>query len=88
MSIQFASDSTDPFPSALCRQTDPEIFFPEKGGTCAPAKKIRAACVHSQDDNPCLEDALVQGGERFGVRGGKTERERRKILQARAKAAK
>jgi len=86
MSVQFASDSTDPFPSALCAQTDPELFFPEKGGSARPAKKICAACIHSQDGNPCLEEALAQGA-RFGVRGGKTERERRKIMQLRAKAS-
>ena len=85
MSVQFASDSTDPFPSALCAQTDSELFFPEKGGSCKLAKSICAACIHSQGDNPCLEDALVQGVS-FGVRGGKTERERRKIMQLRRAA--
>ena len=85
MSLQFASDETDPFPSALCAQTDPELFFPEKGGSARAAKKICAACVHSQDGNPCLEEALAQK-ESYGVRGGKTERERRRIMQLRRAA--
>ena len=42
---------------ALCAQTDPEAFFPEKGGSTRDAKKVCGACnVRSQ----CLEYALVQ----------------------------
>lgn len=65
---------------ALCAQTDPEVFFPEKGGSPRDAKKICASCdVRSE----CLEYALVTN-ERFGVWGGLSERERRK-LKLRAK---
>ena len=60
---------------ALCAQTDPEAFFPEKGGSTRDAKKICASCeVRSQ----CLEYAL-QNDERFGIWGGLSERERRKL---------
>lgn len=60
----------------LCRQVDPELFFPEKGqDTTKAAKRVCAECpVLAQ----CLEQALIKG-ERFGVWGGKTERERRKL---------
>ncbi|WP_200936693.1 WhiB family transcriptional regulator [Frigoribacterium sp. Leaf186] len=60
---------------SLCAQTDPEAFFPEKGGSTRDAKKICASCdVRAQ----CLEYAL-QNDERFGIWGGLSERERRKL---------
>ena len=60
---------------ALCAQTDPEAFFPEKGGSTRDAKKICTTCeVRSE----CLEYAL-QNDERFGIWGGLSERERRKL---------
>jgi WhiB family redox-sensing transcriptional regulator len=60
---------------SLCAQTDPEAFFPEKGGSTRDAKKICSSCeVRSQ----CLEYALAND-ERFGIWGGLSERERRKL---------
>ena len=60
---------------SLCAQTDPEAFFPEKGGSTRDAKKICASCdVRAQ----FLEYAL-QNDERFGIWGGLSERERRKL---------
>lgn len=60
---------------ALCAQTDPEAFFPEKGGSTRDAKRICTTCdVRSE----CLEYAL-QNDERFGIWGGLSERERRKL---------
>lgn len=60
---------------ALCAQTDPEAFFPEKGGSTRDAKKVCAACnVRSE----CLEYAL-SNDERFGIWGGLSERERRRL---------
>jgi WhiB family redox-sensing transcriptional regulator len=60
---------------ALCAQTDPEAFFPEKGGSTRDAKKVCAACnVRSQ----CLEYAL-SNDERFGIWGGLSERDRRRL---------
>ena len=60
---------------ALCAQTDPEAFFPEKGGSTRDAKRICASCdVRDQ----CLEYAL-QNDERFGIWGGLSERERRRL---------
>ncbi len=60
---------------ALCAQTDPEAFFPEKGGSTRDAKRICASCdVRAQ----CLEYAL-HNDERFGIWGGLSERERRKL---------
>jgi len=60
---------------ALCAQTDPEAFFPEKGGSTREAKRICSTCeVRSE----CLEYAL-EHDERFGIWGGLSERERRRI---------
>lgn len=60
---------------ALCAQTDPEAFFPEKGGSTREAKKVCSGCeVKAQ----CLEYAL-ENDERFGIWGGLSERERRKL---------
>lgn len=60
---------------SLCAQTDPEAFFPEKGGSTREAKKICASCEVRQQ---CLDYALAND-ERFGIWGGLSERERRKL---------
>jgi WhiB family transcriptional regulator, redox-sensing transcriptional regulator len=60
---------------ALCAQTDPEAFFPEKGGSTRDAKKV---CVSCEVRGDCLEYAL-EHDERFGIWGGLSERERRKF---------
>lgn len=62
---------------ALCAQTDPEAFFPERGGSTKEAKAVCRRCPVTQ---PCLEAALASG-ERFGVYGGLSERERRALLE-------
>lgn len=60
---------------ALCAQTDPEAFFPEKGGSTRDAKKVCSACTVRSE---CLEYALAND-ERFGIWGGLSERERRRL---------
>jgi WhiB family transcriptional regulator, redox-sensing transcriptional regulator len=60
---------------ALCAQTDPEAFFPEKGGSTREAKRVCLTCDVRGD---CLEYALMND-ERFGIWGGLSERERRKL---------
>ncbi|BBE22085.1 hypothetical protein MN0502_09680 [Arthrobacter sp. MN05-02] len=60
---------------ALCAQTDPEAFFPEKGGSTRDAKKVCGACMVKSE---CLEYAL-ENDERFGIWGGLSERERRRL---------
>jgi WhiB family transcriptional regulator, redox-sensing transcriptional regulator len=63
---------------ALCAETDPEAFFPEKGGSTREAKRICSGCeVRAQ----CLEYALAHD-ERFGIWGGLSERERRRLKRA------
>lgn len=60
---------------ALCAETDPESFFPEKGGSTRDAKKVCMACEVRID---CLDYAL-ENDERFGIWGGLSERERRRL---------
>lgn len=60
---------------ALCAQTDPEAFFPEKGGSTREAKRICQACPVRDE---CLEFAL-ENDERFGIWGGLSDRERRRL---------
>jgi WhiB family redox-sensing transcriptional regulator len=60
---------------ALCAQTDPEAFFPEKGGSTREAKRV---CLTCDVRGECLEYALAND-ERFGIWGGLSERERRKL---------
>lgn len=60
---------------ALCAQTDPEAFFPEKGGSTREAKKV---CTQCEVRAECLDYALAHD-ERFGIWGGLSERERRKL---------
>ena len=60
---------------ALCAQTDPEAFFPEKGGSTREAKKICQQCDVKAE---CLDYALAND-ERFGIWGGLSERERRRL---------
>ena len=60
---------------ALCSQTDPEAFFPEKGGSTREAKRV---CLGCEVRRECLEYALTHD-ERFGIWGGLSERERRRV---------
>lgn len=67
---------------ALCAETDPESFFPEKGGSTRDAKQT---CRRCEVQDECLEYAL-ENDERFGVWGGLSERERRKLRHQREAA--
>lgn len=60
---------------ALCAETDPEIFFPEKGGSVRDPKRVCARCEVRAE---CLEYAM-DTGQPYGVWGGLTERERRRL---------
>ncbi|MFR9729485.1 WhiB family transcriptional regulator [Saccharopolyspora sp. MS10] len=72
------------FGSALCAQTDPDAFFPEKGQSGRLAKRICASCEVREQ---CLRYALDRG-EHSGIWGGLNESERRELrVAARAGAA-
>jgi WhiB family transcriptional regulator, redox-sensing transcriptional regulator len=65
---------------APCGQTDLEAFFPGKGGSVREAKRVCASCDVKER---CLEYAM-KNDERFGVWGGLSERDRRKLRRERA----
>lgn len=70
---------------ALCAETDPEAFFPEKGGSTQTAKKICARCDVRED---CLEYALQRERDGHfvqGVWGGKSRIERQLMRGKRTK---
>lgn len=62
-----------------CRGADPALWFPERGQSCVEAKTICAGCPVRGE---CLDFALDLG-EKFGIWGGKSERERRRMRPAR-----
>lgn len=62
-----------------CRGVDPNIFFPERGESCVEAKAICAGCPVRGE---CLDYALDLG-EKFGIWGGTSERERRRMRPTR-----
>ncbi len=67
---------------ANCMGVDPDLFFPERGASTREAKEVCRGCVVRED---CLEYALANG-EKFGIWGGMSERERRRVRRARALA--
>ncbi len=74
--IDVADDAQEDWQErALCAQTDPEAFFPEKGGSTREAKRICSGCEVRAE---CLDYALAHD-ERFGIWGGLSERERRRL---------
>ncbi len=65
-------------PRALCLGSDNSIFFTARGESVKPAKAICQDCAASKD---CLDYAM-ENVEKFGIWGGKSERERRKLRAA------
>lgn len=64
---------------AACRGADPQLFFPERSwdskDQVAEAKQICASCPVRED---CLDRALADN-EQWGVWGGLTQSERRRL---------
>lgn len=67
-----------------CLGVDPDLFFPERGASTKEAKAVCKGCMVREE---CLEYAL-QGGEKFGIWGGLSERERRRVRRQRSIARK
>ena len=59
---------------ARCVEVDPELHFPDKGHSTAPAKRVCMACEVRAE---CLAYAL-EHGERHGVWGGLSYPQRRR----------
>ena len=65
---------------ANCLGVDPDLFFPERGASTKEAKSVCGGCEVKME---CLEYAL-RHGEKFGIWGGLSERERRRVRRQRA----
>ena len=63
------------YEQAACLGKNADCFFPEKGGSTREAKRICQTCDVRME---CLEYALAND-ERFGIWGGMSERERRRL---------
>jgi hypothetical protein len=84
---------------AECTQpgTDPEMFYPTRGGANRRTKEALALCASCIVREKCLEEALAyESGEiptdqaraeAHGVRGGMTEKARRGLLHQRLRDA-
>lgn len=65
--------------NGACAGTDPEMFYPGRGESTREAKAVCAQCG-ARDE--CLDHALANN-ERFGVWGGTSERQRRRLRRTR-----
>lgn len=74
--LRQGADEEDWQERALCAQVDPDAWFPEKGGSTREAKRICQGCDVRAE---CLEYALANT-IRYGIWGGMSERERRKLI--------
>lgn len=72
------------FDLGACRGLDAAIFYPDEDDDAAVAKSVCETC-HVRSE--CLEHALSVR-EKAGVWGGATERDRRRIIRQRRRAAK
>ena len=63
----------------LCRQVDPDLFYPAKGDSAEPAKSI---CLLCEVRPQCLKESLERD-ERHGVWGGLSENERDRLVTGR-----
>lgn len=66
-----------------CRGADADLFFPERGASTRRAKAICDGCSVQVE---CLDYALSHG-EKFGIWGGLSERERRRVRRERSLAS-
>lgn len=64
--------------SANCATTDPEVMFPEKGGSIKMAKRVCAECLVVDD---CLTSSLIERDYSHGVRGGMSSRQRKQYAE-------
>ncbi|WP_406056284.1 WhiB family transcriptional regulator [Streptomyces sp. NBC_01077] len=92
-----ASGMPTPLPGAgtnwrtrgLCRDEDPELFFPD---TAADRRAALAVCARCPVRERCLAEALAEEGGRnthgrHGIRGGTTPTGRQKLHSRTAKTA-
>jgi WhiB family redox-sensing transcriptional regulator len=62
---------------ARCKETDPEVFFPERGDSTLDTQLAKRICFKCEVRVECLQYA-VDNQERHGIWGGLDEKSRRK----------
>ncbi len=77
--ITFLTDRPAWRDRAQCRGVDPDLFFPETGEPGTEAKRVCWGCAVREE---CLAYAL-DNREKFGVWGGLSEAERRRMRSRR-----
>jgi hypothetical protein len=79
-----AAPDTDWMEYGLCRQTDPNLFFPEGRGAAIAiqTEQAKSVCNQCPVRSRCLDWAL-DTGQYAGVWGGLAEDERRALLRSR-----
>ncbi len=73
------TDTSPWWERAACKGIDIKVFYPQRGN---PAKKAKRICATCPVLNTCRAYALM-AGERVGIWGGLSEKERRLIRAAR-----
>ena len=68
---------------ALCAQVDPELWFPASG---QPNRKAKLVCSWCDAQADCLAFAL-RANEQYGVWGGLSPEERRRLRRRQREAA-
>lgn len=68
---------------ARCKGRNSAVFYPQRG---VPTASARALCKECPVKAECLSYAL-ENDERFGIWGGLSERERRKLQRERRRIA-
>lgn len=82
--LEGPEESENPWAGALCAETDPEAFFPEKGESSHEAKRVCASGCPIRDF--CLEFAL-SNKEEYGIWGGMSAVERKRLIQRTTKTS-
>ena len=77
--LAISDDALDWQVSAACKGSDANLFFPERGASTRVAKAICRECAVRDE---CL-DFAIDTGEKFGIWGGMSERERRRVKSER-----
>ncbi|MFT4616381.1 MAG: WhiB family redox-sensing transcriptional regulator [Minisyncoccia bacterium] len=87
-SITLGAAETDWRDDALCRETDPELFFPvgTTGNALVQIDNAKEVCGECPSARGCLDFALDTNQD-SGIWGGLTEEERRVIRRKRVAAA-
>lgn len=66
---------------ANCVGCDPDLFFPDRGASTREAKEVCGGCTVR---DACLQYSL-DNGEKHGIWGGRSERERRRLRRKAAR---